>query len=146
MLGTAHEYDLLIREQHLDTFGHVNNAKYLEILEEARWDLITGNGYGLAEVVRRRLGPTILEINLRFQRELRNRQRIKIKTWVDSYPGKVGRLVQQIWDGEGNLYCDATFAIGLFDLAARKLVLPTPEWIEAMGLTQADLASPSPSG
>ena len=41
MLGSVHEYALVIREQHLDTFGHVNNAKYLEILEEARWDLIT---------------------------------------------------------------------------------------------------------
>ena len=47
MLGRVHDYQLVIREQHLDTFGHVNNAKYLEILEEARWDLITGNGYGL---------------------------------------------------------------------------------------------------
>jgi thioesterase III len=146
MLGTAHEYDLLIREQHLDTFGHVNNAKYLEILEEARWDLITGNGYGLAEVVRRRLGPTILEIKLRFQRELRNRQPIKIKTWIDSYPGKVGRLVQQIWDQDGNLCCEALFVIGLFDVAARKLVLPTPEWIKAMGLTEADLAAQAPEG
>jgi thioesterase III len=141
MLGTAHEYDLLIREQHLDTFGHVNNAKYLEILEEARWELITANGYGLAEVVRRRLGPTIVEINLRFQRELRNRQRIKIKTWIDSYPGKVGRLVQQIWDQDGNLCCEGVFVIGLFDVAARKLVLPTPEWIKAMGLTEAELAA-----
>jgi thioesterase-3 len=145
MLGTAHEYDLLIREHHLDTFGHVNNARYLEILEEARWDLVTGNGYGLAEVVRRRAGPTILEINLRFQRELRNRQRIKIRSWLESYPAKVGRMVQQIWDEEGNQCCEALFVFGLFDLAARKLIPPTPEWIQAMGLTPADLASQVPS-
>jgi Acyl-ACP thioesterase len=50
MLGTVHEYDLLIRGHHLDTFGHVNNAKYLQILEEARWDVITRNGYSLDEV------------------------------------------------------------------------------------------------
>jgi len=141
MLGTVHEYDLLIREHHLDTFGHVNNAKYLEILEEARWDLITRNGYGLDEVIRRRLGPTILEVNLRFQRELRNRQQIKIKTWLESYPGKVGRIAQQICDGDGNQYCEALFVFGLFDVAARKLILPTPEWIKAVGLTEADLAS-----
>ena len=52
MPGTVHEYELLIHEAHLDTFGHVNNAKYLEVLEEARWDFITRNGYGLDEVVR----------------------------------------------------------------------------------------------
>src|SRR5450432_2008933 len=144
MLGSVHEYPLLIREQHLDTFGHVNNAKYLEILEEARWDLITGNGYGLEEVIRRRIGPTILEITLKFQRELRNRQRIIVKTWMESYAGKIGKVAQQIHDRDGNLCCDAMFTIGLFDLAVRKLIVPTPEWLKALGLTDADLGASAP--
>jgi acyl-CoA thioester hydrolase len=42
-----HTYPLTIKETYLDTFGHVNNAMYLALLEEARWDLITTNGYGL---------------------------------------------------------------------------------------------------
>lgn len=143
MLGSAHAYELVIREQHLDTFGHVNNARYLEILEEARWDLVTRNGYGLAEVMRRQIGPTILEINMKFQRELRNRQRITVRSWTESYAGKIGRFVQQIVDDEGNLCCDTLFTIGLFDLNARKLIAPTPEWLKAIGLTEADLTPPS---
>ena len=141
MPGPVHDYALVIREQHLDTFGHVNNAKYLEILEEARWDLITRNGYGLAEVMRRRIGPTILEINLKFQRELRLRQAITIKSWVESYRKKVGQMMQQMWDAEGNLCCEALFVIGLFDLTARKLIAPTPEWMQAMGVTPEELAA-----
>jgi thioesterase III len=141
MVGFVHDYPLVIREAHLDTFGHVNNATYLAILEEARWELITCNGYGLDEVIRRRIGPTILEINLKFQRELRNRQPITIRTWMDSYAGKIGKVVQQIVDAEGNLCCEALFTIGLFDLAARKLIPPTPEWIKALGLTEADIAT-----
>src|SRR5579871_796983 len=143
MLGAVHEYPFLIREQHLDTFGHVNNARYLEILEEARWDLITRNGYGLDEVMRRRIGPTILEINMKFQRELRNRQRITIRSWTESYAGKVGTFVQQILDADGNLCCETLFTIGLFDLTARKLIAPTPEWTKAIGLSEADLAPPA---
>ena len=143
MVGSVHDYPLVIREAHLDTFGHVNNATYLAILEEARWELITRNGYGLDEVVRRRIGPTILEINLKFQRELRNRQPIVIRTWMESYTGKIGKVAQQIVDAEGNLCCEALFTIGLFDLAARKLIPPTPEWIKGLGLTEADIA-PSP--
>jgi thioesterase III len=139
MLGSVHDYPLVIRETHLDTFGHVNNATYLVILEEARWDLITRNGYGLEEVVRRRVGPTILEINLKFQRELRNRQRITVRTWMDSYVGKIGKVVQQIVDADGNLCCEALFTIGLFDLNARKLIAPTAEWLRALGLTEADV-------
>jgi acyl-CoA thioester hydrolase len=144
MLGEVHEYPLVIREAHLDTFGHVNNATYLELLEEARWELITRNGYGLDEVLRRRVGPTILELSLKFQRELRNRQAITIRTWMEAYAGKIGRVRQEIRDPEGNLCCEATFVIGLFDVAARKLIAPTPEWLVALGLTEAELEAPPP--
>ncbi len=139
MLGTSHDYELLIQEQHLDTFGHVNNAAYLQILEQARWDLVTRNGYGLDEVHRRQVGPTILEIQLRFRRELRNRQRVTIRSWVESYSGRVGSFVQHILDEAGTLCCEAVFTVGLFDLRARKLIPPTPEWLAALGLRPEDL-------
>jgi thioesterase-3 len=139
MLGQVHEYELLIREQHLDTFGHVNNAAYLQILEEARWELITANGYGLDEVQRRGIGPVVLRAQLRFRRELRNRQRIRIRSWLDSYSRKVGLFEQHVLDDARNLCCEAAFTIGLFDLTTRKLVSPTPEWIAALGLRPEDL-------
>ncbi len=83
MLGTTHEYRLLIQEQHLDTFGHVNNAVHLQLFERVRWDLITSNGYGLADVHRLQIGPTLLEVQVRFARELRNRQTIVLETWLE---------------------------------------------------------------
>jgi acyl-CoA thioester hydrolase len=141
MLGAVHEYRLLILEKHLDTFGHVNNASYLEILEEARWDLITRNGYGLAEVRRLKIGPVVLEAHLRFMRELHNRQAVAIRSWLDSYSGKIGRFAQQILAEDGTLCCDAMFTIGLFDLKARRLIRPTPEWVSALGLRPEDLAA-----
>jgi acyl-CoA thioester hydrolase len=139
MIGRAHDYPLTVLEAHLDTFGHVNNAAYLEMFEEARWDLITRNGYGLDEVRRRRIGPVVLELKLRFARELRNRQRITIRSWTESYRGKVGTFAQQMLDEEGRVCCDALFTIGLFDLEARRLVRPTAEWLAALGLGAGEL-------
>jgi thioesterase-3 len=140
MIGSVHEYRLVVLEKHLDTYGHVNNAAYLEILEEARWDLITRNGYGLDEVQRRRIGPVVLAVEMRFPRELRNRQLVTIRSWLGSYSGKVGRFAQQILDEAGRLCCEAMFTIGLFDLTARKLVRPTPAWLRGLGLRPEDLA------
>ena len=140
MIGPVHEYSIVIRERHLDTFGHVNNAAYLDILEEARWDLVTRNGFGLDEVHRLKVGPTVLEVQLRFVREIRNRQRVTISTWLESYSGKIGKLAQQIRDEGGEVRTDALFTIGLFDMTTRKLVRPTPEWIAALGLRPEDLA------
>ena len=139
MLGPVHEYSTVIRERHLDTFGHVNNAAYLDILEEARWDLITRNGYGLDEVQRLGIGPVVLEAHLRFARELHNRQAVTIRSWLESYSGRVGKFAQQILDDAGELCCDAMFTIGLFDLTARRLIRPTPEWARALGLRPEDL-------
>lgn len=134
---SQHRYRLQILERHLDTFGHVNNATYLELFEEARWDWITTNGYGIERVQAERQGPTILEINIAFKRELRNRQWIEIVSWMDGYPSRVGTAVQQMLDDDGNVCCEARFVVGLFDLDKRKLILPTPAWRVAVGLPEA---------
>jgi hypothetical protein len=42
-------------------------------------------------------------------------------------------------DDAGELCCDAMFTIGLFDLTARRLIRPTPEWARALGLRPEDL-------
>src|SRR5690348_1088380 len=98
-------YELVIVERHLDTFGHVNNATYLDLFEEARWDLITKNGYGLDEIQRRQAGPTMLEINLRFLREIRNRERITVKSWTESYVGKICKFQQQMINANQEVCC-----------------------------------------
>lgn len=134
MAGALHTYEILIIERHLDTFGHVNNATYLDLFEAARWDWITANGYGLERIRELRQGPTILDLRLQFKREIVNRQRIKISSWVESYEGKIGTVVQQMHNETGTLCCNAEFVIGLFDLEKRRLIPPTPEWRRAVGL------------
>jgi YbgC/YbaW family acyl-CoA thioester hydrolase len=126
----------MIKEQHLDTFGHVNNATYLVILEEARWDLITARGYGLKTIQKTGLGPVILEYNMKFIKELRLRQTITIETELQSYDGKIGVLNQDIHNDKQELCFQGKMTFGLFDTRERKLVLPTPEWEHAVGLVK----------
>ncbi|HVK60924.1 MAG TPA: acyl-CoA thioesterase [Bdellovibrionales bacterium] len=131
---SLNEVEVIIKENHLDTFGHVNNAAYLQIFEQARWDMISARGYGLAEVIKYQVGPTILEINLKFRREIKNRERIKIRTSVVNDTGKITTLRQVMINEKGEEACIADFVIGLFDLNQRKLIPPTPEWKAALGL------------
>jgi acyl-CoA thioester hydrolase len=138
MLGKPHYYEVLIRESHLDTFGHVNNAQYLQILEEARWDLITGRGYGLETILTTHLGPVILEIHLKFRRELRLREKITVETRCTAYRKKVGTLLQRMLSADGEVCAEAELVFGLFDTVARKLVAPTPDWIRAIGAEPDD--------
>jgi acyl-CoA thioester hydrolase len=136
VLSPIHEYEVLIIERHLDTFGHVNNATYLDLFEAARWDWITRNGFGLERIRELQQGPTVLELTLCFKREIKNRQRITIRTWVESYETKVVTVVQEMRDEGGELCCEGRFVCGLFDLRARRLLAPTPEWKKAIGLAE----------
>jgi thioesterase-3 len=136
MSGRIFEWPLVIKEQHLDTFGHVNNATYLQIMEQARWDLITERGFGFKEMKAKGVGPVILEIQIRFKQELRNREKCVIQTICTSYQGKIGKLEQTIITENAEVACSATFTVGLFDLKARKLIDPTPEWLDVIGFTK----------
>jgi len=134
MESKTFSYPILIKESYLDTFGHVNNATYLTLFEEARWDLITQNGFGISYIQKTGLGPTILEINLRFLKELRLREEINIETKMIAYEKKIGKLEQKMLRN-GEICCKAEFTIALFDINTRKLVTPTVEWLRAIGVT-----------
>jgi len=127
-------YKILIREGHLDTYGHVNNARYLDMYEEARWQLVTERGYGFKRVHDSGQGPVILEVNLKFMKELRLREEITITTELVDYPGKIGRLKQQMIKPDGSVASEAVFVFGLFDLKARKMIEPTLDWKRAVGM------------
>lgn len=128
-------YEVLIKERDLDSFGHMNNATYLTIFEEARWDLITKRGYGLDAIHKTKIGPVILEISLKFKREVRNREQVKIVTGILQHSGKITTLRQIMYNAKGEEACVGDFVVGLFDLKARKLIDYTPEWNQAIGLT-----------
>lgn len=134
MANRVFEQTIVIREAQLDTFGHVNNARYLEIFEQARWDLITENGFGLDYVRSSGTGPVILELSLRFLREIKNRQQLIIRTTLDSYEGKIGKMTQLLLDDAEQVYCEAKFVIAQWDTHTRKIIAPTPEWRRAVGL------------
>jgi YbgC/YbaW family acyl-CoA thioester hydrolase len=131
-----YSYKVLIREGHLDTFGHVNNATYLQLAEDARWEMLVSAGYGLDVVQRTQQGPTILTAEVLFKRELCLREDVTIVTQLRSYHGKVAVLGQKFLKAGGTVATELTFKVGLFDLSLRKLILPTPEWRSALGVAE----------
>lgn len=135
---TNFEYDLRILESHLDTFGHVNNATYLELFEQARWDFITKRDYGLKVVQELGLGPVILELELKFKKELKNREVIKIESRpLELMNSLVMTMEQKMIKENGDIASTLLLKVGLMDLKARKLVKPTPLWKYAAGYTDS---------
>lgn len=134
MSNYKHVYKMKVLEGHLDSFGHMNNATYLEILEEARWDLITNRGYGYKEIHKTKIGPVILEVNLKFRKELKLREDIVIETHMLNYDKRVGTILQEIKGMDGDIRAVAEFKVALFDMKERKIIAPTEEWLHAIGM------------
>lgn len=126
-------YKTQIKEYHLDTFGHVNNAVYLNLYEEARWDFITGENYGLDFVLKEKIGPVILEVNVKYKKELKNREWITIESQSEWVRGKLMSLKQIIKKEDGSIASDASFLVGLMDMKERKMINPTDNWLKAIG-------------
>jgi acyl-CoA thioester hydrolase len=128
------EFRYQIKEHDLDTFGHVNNAQYLVIYEMARWDFITENGYGLDQVQTKAQGPVILELNVKYKKELKNREWITIKSKTKAIKGKLMFLEQEMIKDDGSIASEALFTVGFFDLKVRKLINPSQEWLHSLGI------------
>ena len=127
-------YQTQILEHHLDSFGHVNNATYLELFEEARWDFITRNGYGLKQVQELRQGPIVLDVNCRFKRELINRENITIVSCTSEHKSKIMRIKQHILKENGEVSAEAEFTFGFMDLEKRKMIAMPDAWLKAVGI------------
>ena len=130
------EKTIQISEAHLDSFGHLNHARYFELFEQARWDIISSRGFGIDTIRRTRTGPVILEVAAKFLRELAPRETVVIRSELTSYERKIGKFRQQMLKADGEVACDATFVFGLFDLERRRLIDPTPEWAHAVGVEE----------
>jgi YbgC/YbaW family acyl-CoA thioester hydrolase len=125
-------YPLIIKEAYLDVFGHVNNAMYLTLFEEARWDFLTKKGYGLQKILATNLGPVVLEIKISYLKELRLREEVVIETKILSYEKMIGKLIQRMLR-DNEECCTVQLSFGLFDLKERKLVPPSLDWVRALG-------------
>lgn len=133
-MPTLSHFKVTIKEHHVDSYAHVNNATYLALYEEARWEIITPRGFGFKEIHQRKQGPVILEVNVKFLKEIRLREEITIQTQVVNYKGKIGQMLQQMIKDDGTVASEALFTFGLFDMKERRLIEPTPEWKRALDL------------
>jgi thioesterase-3 len=91
----AHTIEIKVRGYHLDVFGHVNNARYLEFLEEARWSIIEeriqldslfGKGYLFV----------VVNININYRRPAFLNNLIRVQTSLKSLKTHSGILSQVV--------------------------------------------------
>ncbi len=139
MTDLLHTVEFLVYETWLDSFGHVNHAKYLELYEQARWDWLSEYQITSESIQQAGIGPVVLEIQVRYLREIKARQKIRISTRLARFQKKTFEIVQQMHrQHDDELVSELHLTGGILDLRARKLITPPPEWRQALGLASAN--------
>jgi YbgC/YbaW family acyl-CoA thioester hydrolase len=128
------EYKVLIKESHLDSYRHVNNATYVQLYEEARWEFLNQMGYGFEHIHETQQGPVVLDITVKYRKELNNREVVTIRSYDFFVRGKILKLKHQMIKENGDIASEAELTFGYMDLEKRKLMLPPKQWLEEFGL------------
>lgn len=104
-----------IRSFQTDSFGHVNNARYLELLEEARWQF--AEHHGLVDLLKEEnLGFIIMEMNLRFRLPVLEGDTIQVSTSLVTLGSDIGEVEQLIVKKSGGkLAAKSMFTFVLID-------------------------------
>ena len=103
-----------IRGYHCDAYGHVNNARYLELFEEARWRSLEDSKV-LAEVERLKYLFYIVHLEMSFKKAVDVLSKITIVTAVHEISRRVITFRQHIENEQNEMCTEANVKFVLFD-------------------------------
>jgi len=115
--------EIKIRGYHIDFYGHVNNARYLEFLEEARWE-----AYGAAInsdfFKNNRLRFIVVNININYKLPVTMNQKIIIESSIKRQGKKSITLYQNIRIKEtGKTAADADVTFVIIDNTGKAITI-----------------------
>lgn len=109
-----------VRGYHLDVYQHVNNARYLEFLEEARWDGLENNE-NFKWMTTNNIAFVVVNININYRRPAVLGDRLTVTSHVKQINGRSGVLSQVVTlDPAGEVVADALVTFVCIDLKTQK--------------------------
>lgn len=90
-----HTISIKVRGYHLDLYGHVNNARYLEFLEEARWSFFEERG-DLPWFLQSGLALVVVNINIDYLHPATMGDRLSVETAVKSVGQRSSVIHQRV--------------------------------------------------
>ena len=126
-----------VRGYHEDRFGHVNHARYLEFLEEGRWDYLDARGPkdGFPDLG---VFPVVVHLSISYRRPAAAGDTLRVSTRVAETGSRkivMKQLIHQ--ESTDTLCCEAEISIVLVDSKTGRPAVLSEEIVRAW----PDLAS-----
>ncbi|WP_019677195.1 acyl-CoA thioesterase [Arsukibacterium perlucidum] len=117
-----HKTLIKVRGYHLDIYQHVNNARYLEFLEEARWGYLEDSG-DIEWFAKHKLAWIIVNININYRVAATMGDTLEIFTRFSKIGGKSAVVKQEVRiAGKDAIAADAEVTIVCLDQQTGKAV------------------------
>lgn len=111
-----------VRGYHLDVYQHVNNARYLEFLEEARWEWLE-KAEAFHWLLEQKLAFVVVNININYRRPAVLGDVLVIDSEITQLNSKSGIIAQRVLlAGQETVVADAALTFVCIDLRTQKAV------------------------
>lgn len=127
-----HTLDIKIRGYHIDVFGHVNNARYLEFLEEARWAAFERT-VDLQTIARKGYAFTVVNININYRRPAVMNEMLQVETQIRRLGRRSGVIDQVVTlKNTDTRVADAEVTFVMYDIHTRRSALLEGELLKML--------------
>ncbi len=127
-----------VRGYHLDVYQHVNNARYLEFLEEARWQWLEEVD-AFHWLMEQKLAFVVVNININYRRPAVLGDVLHIESEVAQLSGKSGIIAQRVLLADDEtVVADAMLTFVCIDLRTQKAVPMEGELRERLSALMAE--------
>jgi len=120
-MNDAFSVRVKVRGYELDAQGHLNWAEYLHYAEHARWECLAAAGITQDALIATGFGPVVLDLRVRFRRELRGGDEVDVTCAFDFGNSRLYDIKQEFRRADGQACASLTSTCGLLDLRERKL-------------------------
>lgn len=124
------EVKIKVRGYHLDGYQHVNNARYLEFFEEARWAFFEESD-AIQTLQKQNIMFVVVNVNVNYRYPAALGQTLLIKSKLQTLAevgGKTSTFKQVIYlENTDTVVCDAIITFVLFDAKTQKAISITEE-------------------
>jgi acyl-CoA thioester hydrolase len=120
------ECTLVVRTYECDSYGHVNNANYLNYLEFARYEYLRSIGFDYPALIKAGYGLYVARIEIDYKRSAVTDDALSIRTWALKKGAVSGVLAQEIRRGD-DIIATAKVTWACVDSTGKPSRLP-PAW------------------
>ena len=127
-----HAIEIKVRGYHLDLFGHVNNARYLEFLEEGRWAAFEEKA-DIQQLAMKGYAFTVVNININYRRPALMNQVLRVETAIARFNRRNAVIHQDVKLKESDaLVADADVTFVIVDGKTQKAAVLEGELLEML--------------